>query len=120
VVGAALALVYMPAHDPAGNVIPAWKAIWPIFGAANQMVAALALLSIGVWVIKGLKKSGTFLIAPFWFMIATTAAALVLLIKNSMAGEHPNYLLAGVASILMVLGLMLAVQAFKAIKGEKA
>ncbi len=117
---AALALMFTPAHDPAGNAIPAWKAIWPIFGAANQMVAALALLSIGVWVIKGLKKSGTFLIAPFWFMIATTAAALVLLIKNSMAGEHPNYLLAGVASILMVLGLMLAVQAFRAIKEEKA
>jgi carbon starvation protein len=119
-VAAALVLVFAPAHDPAGNAIPAWKAIWPIFGAANQMVAALALLSIGVWVIRALKKKATFLIAPFWFMMATTAAALVLLIKNSLAGEYPNYLLAGVAAILMVLAVLLVGQALKAIKQEEA
>lgn len=119
-VAAALALMFTPAHDPAGNAIPAWKAIWPIFGAANQMVAALALLSIGVWVIRALKKKATFLIAPFWFMMATTAAALVLLIKNSLAGEHPNYLLAGVAAILMVLAVLLVGQALKAIKQDEA
>jgi len=115
-VAGALALMFTPAHDPAGNAIPAWKAIWPIFGASNQMVAALALLGVGVWVFKALKKSNKFLMIPFWFMIVTTGAALVLLIKNSLAGEHPNFLLAGVASILMVLGVLLVVQAFKAMK----
>ena len=115
-VAGALALMFTPAHDPAGNAIPAWKAIWPIFGASNQMVAALALLGVGVWVFKALKKDNKFLMIPFWFMIVTTGAALVLLIKNSLAGEHPNFLLAGVASILMVLGVLLVVQAFKAMK----
>lgn len=115
-VAAAYALMVAPAHDPTGKPIAAWQAIWPIFGAANQMVAALALLGVGVWVIKALKGKGTFLMAPFWFMIFTTGAALILLIKNSLAGEHPNYLLAGVAAILMVLGVMLVLQAFKSLK----
>jgi len=118
-VAGALALMFTPAHDPAGNAIPAWKAIWPIFGASNQMVAALALLGVGVWVFKALKKDNKFLMIPFWFMIVTTGAALVLLIKNSLAGEHPNFLLAGVAVILMVLGVLLVVQALKAMKPPK-
>lgn len=118
-VAGALALMFTPAHDPAGNAIPAWKAIWPIFGASNQMVAALALLGVGVWVFKALKKDNKFLMIPFWFMIVTTGAALVLLIKNSLAGEHPNFLLAGVACILMVLGVLLVFQALKAMKPPK-
>jgi len=119
-VGAAYALMVAPAHDPAGNPIAAWQAIWPIFGAANQMVAALAFLAIGVWVVKALKKQATFLFAPFWFMLITTAAALVLLIKNSLAGEHPNYLLSGVAALLMLLAVMLVLQAMRAMKEKPA
>jgi len=115
---AALALVFTPAHDPAGNPIPAWKAIWPIFGAGNQLLAALALLSVGVWVSRALKKSATFLIGPFWFMLATTAAALVLMIKSSLSGAHPNYLLAGVSVILIVLAGLLVSHALKVMKEE--
>lgn len=117
---AALALVFSPAHDPAGNPIPAWSAIWPVFGAANQMVAALALLAVAVWVIRALKKSATFLVAPFWFMIFTTAAALLLMIKNSLSGVHPNYLLAGMSVILIVLAVMLVAQALKVMKKDEA
>ncbi|MCF4150716.1 carbon starvation protein A [Dethiosulfovibrio sp. F2B] len=115
---AALALVMVKTHDAAGNPIPAWKAIWPIFGAANQMVAALALLSIGVWVVRGLKKNANFLMAPFWFMLVTTMMALFILIKGWLGLAQPNYLLAGVASILFLLAVLLVVEAFKALKSE--
>ncbi len=59
-VAGGMALLLTKAHGPTGNVIPAWLAIWPIFGASNQLVAALALLTIGVWVGKALKKDNRF------------------------------------------------------------
>ena len=34
---------------PDGTVIPAWKAIWPLFGATNQLLAALALITFVVF-----------------------------------------------------------------------
>lgn len=43
---------------PDGSLMPAWQALWPLFGATNQMLAALALVTfvvflrnrgIGVW-----------------------------------------------------------------------
>lgn len=115
-VAGALFLVFAPAHDPAGNPIAAWQAIWPLFGTANQMVAALAILGVAVWVFKALKKPNKFLMIPFWFMIITTGAALLLMIKNSLAGEFPNYMQAGIASLLVVLGVLLVIQSFKAMK----
>jgi carbon starvation protein len=115
-VAGALILVFTPAHDAAGNPIAAWQAIWPVFGSANQMVAALAMLGVAVWVFKALKKPNKFLMIPFWFMIITTGAALLLLIKNSLAGEFPNYLHVGISVLLLVLGVLLIIQAFKAMK----
>lgn len=117
-VAAAMALVMVKTHDASGNPIPAWSAIWPIFGAANQMVAALSLLAIGVWVIKGLKKSGAFLMTPFWFMLATTVIALVILIRGWIFAPIPNYLLGGIAIVLLILAVMLVAESMKAIKAR--
>jgi carbon starvation protein len=32
-------------RDAQGQVIPAWRAVWPVFGATNQLLGALALLT---------------------------------------------------------------------------
>lgn len=62
-----------------GAPIPAWKAIWPVFGATNQLLAGLALLVILVWFRKMGKKTG-FLIFPMVFMNVMTLWALIILI----------------------------------------
>lgn len=112
----AMVLLLTKAHGPTGNVIPAWAAIWPLFGAANQLVAALALLTIGVWVSKGLKKNNQFAMVPMWFMLATTVAALIIMIKGNLAYEHPNYVLVVPSVILLVLAIMMVLESFKALK----
>lgn len=93
---------------------PAWSLIWPIFGASNQLVAALALLAVAVWVKNGLKKENKFLMYPFFFMIATTIAALFLLIKSNLN----NMLLAGLSVVLIVLAVMLLKEARDALMGK--
>jgi carbon starvation protein len=36
--------------DPAtGQPIPVWKTFWSLFGASNQLLAALSLLGVTVW-----------------------------------------------------------------------
>lgn len=50
--------------------------IWVVFGAANQLMASLALLLITLWLLsKGKSYSWTFW--PFVFMFVTTIAALL-------------------------------------------
>lgn len=117
VVGA-VALLKVKTTTASGAVIPASAAIWPIFGSANQLVAALALLSIAVFVQKGLKKNASFLMIPMWFMLVTTLAALVLLIRDQFIAVSPNYLLVVVSIILMVLAVLMVREAINALKND--
>lgn len=119
VVLAALALVYAKTTDASGKAVAAWAVIWPIFGSANQLIAALAILSVAVWVIRGLKKKATFLIVPFWFMLVTSMTALVIDIKTTMSSSIPNYVLAAISAILLVLAALMAREGLKAINAEK-
>jgi carbon starvation protein len=82
---------------------PAWALIWPVFGASNQLVAALSLMTIGVWVMRGLKKSATFVMVPMAFMLVTTVAALFLLIKANLT----NPIICGISVLLLILAALL-------------
>ncbi|HOW22782.1 MAG TPA: carbon starvation protein A [Sedimentibacter sp.] len=90
--------------------------IWPIFGSANQLLAALALLAIAVW----LKKSGrnyNMLTIPMIFMLVVTLSALVLLIKSNLAAG--NYLLVIFPVLLFILAVVLAKEGYSIIFGSK-
>ena len=108
-VAGAMGLLYVRSGD-----VPAWKLIWPVFGASNQLVAALALLAVSVWVIKGLKKGAMFLMLPMVFMLLTTLAALVLLVTSNWG--KGNYLLVAIGVVLFALALLLVHEAYKALR----
>jgi len=94
-----------------------WAAIWPIFGSANQLLAALALLAVSVW-LAAIGKDNTATKLPMFFMFAVTLTALATLItKNFGAG---NVLLGIIGALLFVLALVLAYQAYKVLTaGDK-
>ncbi|KPK96452.1 MAG: hypothetical protein AMJ95_14205 [Omnitrophica WOR_2 bacterium SM23_72] len=52
-----------------------WQKIWPIFGASNQLVAALALFVLSCWLLSRQKPVGMTL-WPSFFMLITTVGAL--------------------------------------------
>lgn len=84
--------------------------IWPIFGSANQLLAALALMAVAVW----LKKSGrayNMFVLPMIFMFSVTLLALVLLIKSNLATG--NMLLVVFPALLFVLAIVLAYQGYQ-------
>lgn len=90
-----------------------WQAIWPIFGSANQLMAALALLAVSVWLAKTKIKNG-FIVYPMYFMFAVTISALVILIIQNI--QQSNYLLTALAIGLLFVALMLAWLAFVGMK----
>lgn len=89
--------------------------LWPIFGSANQLLAALALLTIGVWLIKK-NISATFVTIPMFFMFTVTLASLGLFAWKNFQDE--GYILASIASILFVLAIALIVLAIQSLKKE--
>jgi len=91
----------------------AFLIIWPIFGSANQLMAALTLLAISVWLFRKGKRY-SFLILPAIFMMITTLASLLyLLFKIYLPNQ--NWMLTLVDLILMVLAggvIILSVKSF--------
>jgi carbon starvation protein len=95
---------------------PVWLLIWPVFGASNQLVAALSLMTVGVWVMKGLKKSANFLMIPMVFMLVTTVAALFFLIKANLT----NPIICGISVLLLVLAVLLVKETWSVLaKGDQ-
>ncbi|MDO5116705.1 MAG: carbon starvation CstA family protein [Synergistaceae bacterium] len=115
----ALGLVYFKTTGADGKPVPAWSVIWPVFGASNQLVAALAILGVALWIIRGLKKKATFLLVPFWFMLVTSMAGLVVEITSTLASPSPNYILAGICALLLVLALLMTKEGLAALNREK-
>ena len=99
---------------PAGLLLwhgGAFKSIWPLFGAANQLIAALALLVITAYLLKQGKPT-LYTLIPAAFMLATTMAALLWLAHTHLiAAPEPNYTLGITALLLYVLAMALALQA---------
>ncbi|MED0658137.1 carbon starvation protein A [Anoxybacillus ayderensis] len=88
-----------------------WQSVWPLFGAANQMLGALALLAVSAWLMKIGAKS-FYVVIPMVFMLVVTIAALcVLMYQNALT---QNWLLAGSAFILFVLCIFLAIEGWGA------
>ncbi|MBK7703230.1 MAG: carbon starvation protein A [bacterium] len=82
--------------------------IWPVFGASNQLVAALSLLVVSSWLV-GLHKPRAATLVPALFMLATTIGALGWQIAGFLRdGEG---LLAGIAAGLIAMALFLAWEA---------
>lgn len=89
-----------------------WSAVWPLFGSANQMLGALALLAISVWLIKKGVKAW-FAIIPMIFMFFVTIAALIVLIQTNFTAK--NYFLTVAAFVLLVLCIVLAIEAWRSL-----
>ncbi len=58
-----------------------WVYLWQMFGAANQLMAALSLLIVTVW-LKSLKRNAHYALWPTLFMYITTLAATVVTARN--------------------------------------
>jgi len=91
----------------------AFLIIWPIFGSANQLMAALTLLGISIWLFRKGKRC-SFLILPAIFMMITTLVSLLYLLFKIYLPYH-NWMLTLVDLILIGLAggvIILSIKSF--------
>ena len=82
----------------------AYLKIWPIFGAANQLLAALTMIAITAWLAQK-SKQYWFIAVPGAFMLVTTVTALVILLRRYISFESWTL----VATDIILLGMSIGV-----------
>jgi len=94
--------------------------IWPVFGSANQLIAALALIVISCYLV-GVKRPATYTLIPAIIMLLTTLAALGYKGWTFFHPEEgdPKRLLASICLALMLLAIYVAVSAGQALSRLK-
>ena len=92
--------------------------IWPLFGAANQLLAVLALLAVCAWLGNAGRNNKMFFI-PMAFMLAVTLTSLCMTILQNAAslaaGGDPvsNGVQIIIAALLLVLAVILMIKGVK-------
>lgn len=93
-----------------------WQSIWPVFGSANQLIAALALLVLTV-ILWRRGKPIIYTLIPFVFMLVTTVGALVFngwsFVKGGKIG------LAAISAALLVLAVLMVFDSLVAVLRER-
>jgi len=107
-----------------------WIYLWQLFGTSNQLMAALSLLLVTMWLVST-KKNAFFAAIPMIFMYLTTMAAIVVtaynmwntvLFPQGKLQSEPLALLGGIAMVLIAILLfvcaaIIAWDAWKAYQG---
>ncbi len=91
--------------------------IWPLFGAANQLLAALGLLAIAAWLGK-IGKKNKMLFIPMAFMLIVTITSLCFTLKSNLAtitgeGAVWSIIRIAISILLIVLAVILAIDGIK-------
>ena len=97
-----------------------YSKIWPLFGAANQLLSALGLMAVCAW-LGSLGRNNKMFYIPMVFMLIATITSLcqTIIAKFSAGGDMWNYIQGGIAVLLVVLAVILAVVSFKTISAQK-
>jgi carbon starvation protein len=100
----------------------AYRSFWVLFGTSNQLLSALSLLAISVWLRRARRKT-VFTVLPMAFVMVVTLSSLVLQAVAAVRGVAERGLhldpgiLNGVVSVLLLgLALVLIREAVKAMR----
>ena len=94
-----------------------YEKVWGLFGAANQLLAVLALLAVCAW-LGNIGKSNKMLYIPMMFMLAATLTSLLLTIGSRMGDLASGF--DGVAAAQLVISIILFIMAvFLMVEGLK-
>ena len=107
-----------------------YSKIWPLFGAANQLLAALALLTVCAW-LGNIGRNNKMFYIPMGFMLVVTLTSLFQTVTarvGMITSSNPDvlakvdwgtYAQAILGSLLFVLAIVLAVEGCMTIFGKK-
>ncbi len=113
---AGVPLVFLLAAGPG-----AYRAFWVLFGTSNQLLAALSLLGIAVW-LRRTGRSAWWALLPMAFVLTMTCWSLLLQARTALVSvtqgglQGPVGINGLVALLLLGLALVLAAEAARAMR----
>lgn len=116
---APVALLLTTPQGADGKPMPAWRAFWALFGASNQLLAALALIGITVWLWRTRRAGWVWLVAgaPMAFMFVMSTWALLRFARDGFISTTSGGLMLAttpvpwVALVLIVMAAMILIEA---------
>jgi carbon starvation protein len=119
--GATALTIALPAYFLLFSQEGAWVKFWTLFGASNQLLAALSLLAVTLWLYRSRRRIW-FTIVPMVFVLVITLwslGSIVLANLRSAGGTGMETIIAATAAAFIVLALYLAVTALVAVGEER-
>jgi carbon starvation protein len=89
--------------------------LWPVFGAANQLLAGLALLVTYLYLRSIRKPTAPVLIPLIGVLIITSTAMAINMVVNFQKGD---YLLSSVSGVILILEVFIILEAIRAVRSE--
>jgi carbon starvation protein len=107
-----------------------WVYLWQMFGASNQLMAALSLLVVSVW-LKSEKRNPAYALLPMFFMYVTTLAATAVTARNLYVTIAANpkmsalpvggaWAMIAVSALLFVAAVLIGWDGYKAYQRYRA
>jgi carbon starvation protein len=112
--GVPLFFLLLPtAADAAGKPIPVWRTFWALFGASNQLLAALTLLGVTVWLWRTRRAMWVWFVTgiPTVLMYVMSTWALLKLIQANLGGAWYFDAVTWVAIVLVALAALMLIEA---------
>ncbi|OUM68255.1 hypothetical protein PIROE2DRAFT_19897 [Piromyces sp. E2] len=101
-----------------------YEKIWGLFGAANQLLAGIGLLTITTW-LGNVGKNNKMLYLPMAFMMIVTISSLVITVKNQITiiskgkADWGPYAQTIFGILLIILSIVLLVEGLQTIFGKE-
>ena len=119
--GVPLIFLLRPHLDANGIPVPVWKTFWSLFGASNQLLAALTLLGVTVWLWRTRREAWVWLVTgvPTAFMYSMSTWALVAMtlpkFRTATGFTLPTDPVPWAGVVLLALAAVMLVEAIRVI-----
>jgi carbon starvation protein len=125
--GAPFLFVMRTTVDASGKAVPVWSTFWALFGASNQLLAALTLLGITVWLVRSQKAKWAWLVTGIptvWMYVMSVWALVVMTVPKftPQAGQRfalPSDPVPWVGLVLVALAGLMLIEAVRVLMGEQ-
>ena len=124
--GVPLIFLLRPNVDANGVAVPAWKTFWSLFGASNQLLAALTLLGVTVWLWRTRRAAWVWLVTGlptvFMYVMSTWALTEMTLprFRSDTGLTFPADPVPWAGLVLLALAAVMLVEAIRALAAPPA
>lgn len=113
--GVPILFIFQTLTDSNGNPVHAWRIFWNTFGASNQLLAALSLIAVTIWLLNTRKKSKVWLVAfvPAVIMFIMSVWALLIAMYEGWVLHQGHFSIPYISLVLIILALLVAYETLK-------